>query len=49
MDGQKHKRTVQPDLAFWGIYEAFLYSWKPSSQYKHTVTVIAITTYLRFI
>jgi len=25
MDGQKHKRTVQPGLAFWGTYEAFLY------------------------
>jgi hypothetical protein len=32
MDGQIEKRTMQPGLAFWGIYEAFLYSWKPSRQ-----------------
>jgi len=30
MDGQIQKRTVQPGLAFCAIYEAFLYSWKPS-------------------
>jgi len=32
MDGQIQKRTVQPGLAFWGISEALLYSWKPSRQ-----------------